>query len=158
MFENWGQIDWKFIFGRSGLNSWVFEKLFILYSCILFIKYYALGSFCIKMLYFSKNLIFPDFRSIELVARSIKIAIKNLVWICLARLVLDQSNVIFDRSNLFFDQSKIGLKVFFKSFFSHVPFTTSKFSKAFLTLFDRSRFKASFFVVFPHFFPRVFVF
>ena len=66
----------KYVFGRSWLNTSVFEKHFILYSCILFIKYYALRSFCIKMLYFSKKLIFPDFRSIEPIARPIKIAIK----------------------------------------------------------------------------------
>ena len=70
----------KIVFGRSGLNSSVFEKLFISYSCILFIKQCALRIFCIKMLYFSKKLIFPNFQPIELVARSIKIAIKILVW------------------------------------------------------------------------------
>ena len=42
------------VFGRFGLNSRVFEKLFILYSSILFIKHCTLRSFCIKMLCFSK--------------------------------------------------------------------------------------------------------
>ena len=42
------------IFGRSGFNISVFEKHFISYSCILFIIYCALRSFCIKMLCFSK--------------------------------------------------------------------------------------------------------
>ena len=44
----------KLVFGRSGLNSSVFEKLLISYSCILFMKYCALRSFCIKLLCFSK--------------------------------------------------------------------------------------------------------
>ena len=44
----------KLVFGRFGLNSSVFEKLLISYSCILFMKYCALRSFCIKLLCFSK--------------------------------------------------------------------------------------------------------
>ena len=40
-------------FGRFGLNSSVFEKLFVSYSHF-FIKQCALRSFYIKMLYFSK--------------------------------------------------------------------------------------------------------
>ena len=67
-------------FGRSGLNSRVFEKLFISYSCILFIIQCALRSFCIKMLCFFKKLIFPDFQSIESFSWLIEIAIKILVW------------------------------------------------------------------------------
>ena len=76
-------------FGGSGFNTIIFEKHFISYSCILFIKYYALRSFCIKLLCFSKKLIFPDFRSIEPVTQLIEIAIKKLVWICSFRSVLD---------------------------------------------------------------------
>ena len=45
----------KLVFGRSGLNSNVFEKLLISYSCISFIKYCALRSFYIKLLCFSKS-------------------------------------------------------------------------------------------------------
>ena len=63
-------------FGRSRLNSSVFEKLLISYSCISFMKYYALRSFLHKIALFFKNLFFLDFRSIEPVFRSIKIVIK----------------------------------------------------------------------------------
>ena len=49
------------IFGRSGSNKSVFEKHFILYSCIIFIKYYALRSFYIKLLCFSKIWFFQTF-------------------------------------------------------------------------------------------------
>ena len=49
------------VFGRSGLNISVFEKLFISYSCILFVKQCALRSFYIKMLYFSKIYFFQIF-------------------------------------------------------------------------------------------------
>ena len=50
----WGQLVEKLVFGRFGLNLSVFEKLLISYSCISFMKYYALRSFCINLLYFSK--------------------------------------------------------------------------------------------------------
>ena len=42
------------VFGRSRLNSRIFEKLFISYSCISFIKQCALRSFYIKMFVFQK--------------------------------------------------------------------------------------------------------
>ena len=49
-----GQLVEKLVFGRFGLNSSVFEKLLISYSCISFMKYYALRSFCINLFRFSK--------------------------------------------------------------------------------------------------------
>ena len=61
---------------RTGFKTCVFEKHFISYSCIIFIKYNALRSFCTKLLWFFKNLFFLEFRLIEPVFRSIKIAIK----------------------------------------------------------------------------------
>ena len=51
----------KLVFGRSGLNPSVFEKLLISYSCILFIKHCVLRSFCIKLLSFSKFWVFQIF-------------------------------------------------------------------------------------------------
>ena len=56
--------------GKTGFKTCVFEKHFISYSCILFIKFNALRSFC-------KNLFFLEFRSIEPIFRSIEIVIKN---------------------------------------------------------------------------------
>ena len=44
----------KCVFWRFGLNLSVFEKFLISYSCISFMKYYALRSFCIKLLVFQK--------------------------------------------------------------------------------------------------------
>ena len=40
----------KLVFGRFGLNSSVFEKKLISYSCISFIKHCVLRSFCIKLI------------------------------------------------------------------------------------------------------------
>ena len=51
----------KLIFIGSELNSSVFEKLLISYSCISFMKHYALRSFCIKLLCFSKISFFQIF-------------------------------------------------------------------------------------------------
>ena len=151
------------IFGRSGFNTTVFEKHFISYSCILFIKYYALRIFCIKLLCFSKNLIFPNVRSIEPVARSIEIMIKNLLWICLFRLVLDRCWINWKHfwsieSN--FRSIKNRIESFFKTLSFHVFFTIQNFfKKLFLSLSLRLvRFKVTIFVVLPQIFSRVFVF
>ena len=81
-------------FGKIGFKTCVFEKHFISYSCTWFIKFNALRSFCIILLCFSKKLIFPEFRLIEIVFRSIKIAIKSVcesLFVSIgAQLVLDQ--------------------------------------------------------------------
>ena len=64
MFNVWvfgDKLVEKLIFGRSGLNLRVFEKLLISNSCISFMKYCALRSFCIKLLYFSKISFFQNF-------------------------------------------------------------------------------------------------
>ena len=65
--------DWieNLNFGKTGFRTCVFEKHFISYSCMWFIKFNALRSFCIILLCFSKKLFFPEFRPIE-------IAIKNV--------------------------------------------------------------------------------
>ena len=77
-------------FGKTGFKTSVFEKHFISYSCILFIKFNALMIFCNILLWFSKNCFFQNF---------------------------DQSKVFFDQSKLplkfwfgsvCFDQCSIG--------------------------------------------------
>ena len=42
-------------FGKTRFKTCVFEKHFISYSCILFIKFNALRSFCTKLLWFFKK-------------------------------------------------------------------------------------------------------
>ena len=82
-------------FGKTGFKTCVFEKHFISYSCMWFIKFNTLRSFCIILLCFSKNYFFPEFWPIEFVFRLIEIAIKNVcesLSVSIgARLVLDQS-------------------------------------------------------------------
>ena len=87
----------KLVFGRSGLNSSVFEKLYISYSCILSIKQCDLRSFYIKMLYFSKNYFFQIFDRSNLLLNRSKMWQKlglNLPGSISSRLVLDRSNMI----------------------------------------------------------------
>ena len=83
------------ILGKLGSKLAFFEKYFISYSWILFIKFNALRSFCTNLLWFFKNQFFPKFQSIEPIFRSIEIAIKNfgqpLSVSIDARLILDQS-------------------------------------------------------------------
>ena len=70
-------------FGRFWLNSSIFEKLFISYSCIFFFFYKTMcfEEFLHWNALFFKNLFFPDFRSIESVFRSIEITIKNFPFL-----------------------------------------------------------------------------
>ena len=93
-FEKFRKTDWKSYFWEIWVQYncffFFFFKHFISYLCILFIKYYALGSICIKLLCLSKNWFFPDFWLIEPVARLIEITIKKLVWIYLFQSVLDR--------------------------------------------------------------------
>ena len=48
-------------FGKTGFKTCVFEKHFILYSCMWFIKFNALRSFCFILLCFSKIWFFQIF-------------------------------------------------------------------------------------------------
>ena len=148
-------------FGKTGFKTSVFEKHFISYSCILFIKYYALRSFCIKLLYFSKKkLCFPDFRSIETVSRLIKNVIKILVWIWPFQSLLDffwinRRHFQSIESNFWSIENCI--ESFIKTLFLTCSNTISKLSKDFLSLFDWSKIPSKIFVIFPQFSSRVFV-
>ena len=116
VFNDWveDKLIQKCVFGRSGLNTSFFEKHFISYSCILFIKYYALRSFCIKLLYFSKFWFFQIFDQSSVIFDQSKNSRFFKSSFCLAQLLFDWCSItigsikgIFDRSNLFFDQLKI---------------------------------------------------
>ena len=136
-FKIWEQIDWNLVFGRSGLNSRVFEKLFISYSYILFIKHCALRSFCIKMLCFLKFWFFQ---------------IKNLVWICLAQSLLDWcwiDRICFSIDRTYFSTNRKSVREFFKTWDFHVFFTISKFFKKLFPLSSTNPNSLSIFCCFP---------
>ena len=103
------------------------------------------GVFVLKCSVFQKNYFFSRFSINRKCDKNLGYNLHGLIS---ARLVLDRSKLILDRSNLIFDQSKFGLKVFKKSFFSHVFFTLFNFPKSFLlSLFDWST-SNLFFVIF----------
>ena len=76
MLENLRERIENLIVWKTRFKTCFFDKHFISYSCILFIKFNALRSFCTKLVFFF-NLFFPKFRSIKPIFRSIEIAIKN---------------------------------------------------------------------------------
>ena len=78
MLENLWRMFENPNFGKTGFKTYVFEKLCISYTCILFIFFNAWRSLCIKLGCFSKLFFFLEFRSIEATFRSIEIGSKYL--------------------------------------------------------------------------------
>ena len=160
--KNLSKLIENLIFGRSGFNTDVFEKHFISYSCILFIKYYALRSFYIKLLCFSNTYFFQIFDRSNLFLDWLKLRLNfwfESAWFdrfsidvgsieCNFRSIKSNFWSIENRSEIFLKKHKLFT----------CCFTIQTFQKLFLSLFDRSRFKARFFVVFPQISSRVFVF
>ena len=70
MFENLN-------FGKTGFKTYVLEKHFISYPCILFLIFNVLRSFFKNQVFFL-NSVFPEFWLIQSVFRSIEIAFKIL--------------------------------------------------------------------------------
>ena len=75
-----------------------------------------LSVFYIKLLLFFKNLVFPEFRSIECVFWSIENSLNFLILVLTG---LINSRLVFDQSNLFFQliESKFRSIEIFKSFY-----------------------------------------
>ena len=116
------------VLGTKLVKKTCFWKIWVEFMCFLktfnlilmhFIhEILCFEEFLHKIALFFKKFSFPDFRLIEDVSRPIKIVIKIFVWICLARSVLDWSNLFFDRSKLNYDQSKFGQWAIWEN---HVP-------------------------------------
>ena len=147
-FEIWGQIDWKSCFWKIWVKFKGFWKNFHLTLMHFIHKILCFEEFLHWNALFFKHLIFLDFWSIEPVAQLIEIVIKNLVWICLARSLLDWcwiDRMWFSIDQTYFSTDQKLVREFFKTWDSRVFFTISKvFKMAFLTLFDRSRFNINF--------------
>ena len=136
---------------------------FISYSCILFIKYYALRSFCIKLLYFKKkNWFFQIFNRLNLFLDRSKLRLKfwfEFTWFYRFSIVAGSIECKFwsIKSNFWSIENRS--ESFLKNIsFSRVCHYSSFFKKFFLSLFNWSRFKANFFVIFPQISSRVFDF
>ena len=153
MFENWGQIDWKSYFWEIWVQYKCFWKAFHLILMHSIHKILCFEEFLdlYKISLFFKNLIFPNFQSIELVVRSIEIAIKNLVWIYPFRLVLDRCWI--NRRHFQSIESN------FRSIENCMLFHYSNFFKTLSLSLSLSSigqgFKAQLFVVFPQTFCKI---
>ena len=98
-----GKLIENLIFGRFGFNTTVFEKYFISYSCIVFITYYVLRSFCIKLLCLSKNWFFHIFDQSNLFLDQSKLQLK--IWFESAH--FDRFSIAVRSIEGFFDRLKI---------------------------------------------------
>ena len=133
------------VFGRSGLNSSIFEKLFISYSCI-FLSYIQCFEVSFqKWGYFSKKLFFQNFDWSNLIFDQSKSLFKTSVSLCLVRLI----ELVF-RSIEHRDSS------FFKTVFWLIQTLFQNFFQTFLSLSDLARLHRRFFVVFYLIFARFF--
>ena len=145
---------------RTGFKTCVFEKHFISYSCIIFIKYNALRSFCTKLLWFFKNLFFLEFRLIEPIFRSIKIAIKNFgqpLFVSIdARLILDQSKHFWSIEHNF-RSIENRIESFKKNVLHVFKLIFSKGFQLFLSPYDSIKAPIQFFVIFLHSFCKIFL-
>ena len=129
-----GELFENLNFGKTEFKTSVFKKYFISYSSIIFIKYYALRSFCIKLLCFFKKLFFPEFQSIEPVSRPIKLAIKILVWLCVFQSFLDCfwiNRRYFQSIESNFQAIKNRIESFLNLYFSHVLHYSNFFQNSF---------------------------
>ena len=123
-------------------------------------KIQCFEEFLHKNVVFFKKMIFQEFRPIEPVFRTIKIAIKicyeSLSVLIGARLVLDQSKH-FRPIESNFRSVENRIESFLKIEFLTCSYTFSKLLKLFLSLFDRSKAPSKIFVVFLHNFCKVFL-
>ena len=97
MLENLWRMFENLNFGKTGLKTYVFEKLCISYSCILFIFFNAWRSLCTKLGCFSKLFFFFQIL--------IDWSCFSINWNCFKN--FKGASVCFDQSKLIFDQSKI---------------------------------------------------
>ena len=139
MFEN-------FNFGKTGFKTCVLEKHLILYSFILFLIFNALRSFFKNRFIFSKNYVFPEFRLIKPVFRSIEIVLKNN----------GESLSISINRNWFSINQKSWVR-FLKNHIWLVQITFSKLFQTPFSLSDSDKHNPHFFVVFDQILCKVFL-
>ena len=131
-------------FRKTGSKTCVFEKHFISYSCMWFINFNALWSFCIILLCFSKNRFFQNFNLLKLFFDRSKLRLKMFVSLCLFRLVLDQSKH-FRPIESIFRSIENRVEKFLKTDFHVFKLTFSKLFQLFLSLYTtRSRLQSNF--------------
>ena len=85
VWELKGRLFENLNFGKTGFKTYVLEKHFISYSCILFIIFNALRSFFKNQVIFSKMLFFQNFNWSRLFFDQLKLHLKFFVSLCLFR-------------------------------------------------------------------------
>ena len=85
MLENLWRMFENPNFGKTGFKTYVFEKLCISYTCILFIFFNAWRSLCIKLGCFSKLFFFQNFDRSRLLFDQSKLVLNIQVSLCLFR-------------------------------------------------------------------------
>ena len=158
--ENWEQIDWKSCFWKIWVKFKGFWKLFISYSCILFIKHCALRSLGIKMLCFSKNWFFQIFDRSNLLLDQSKLRLKILfesTW--LDRCSIDAGSIeyVFQLIEPIFWLIKNKSESFLKHELFMCSLLFQKFSKSYSLSLWPIQIHYQFFVVFTPIFLKVFV-
>ena len=146
-------------FGRSGLSSSVFEKPLISYSCISFMKYHALRSFCINLLCFSKIWFFQIFDRSNLLLNQLKLRLKFwFVSAWLDRCSIDAGSIECNFQSI--ESVCRSIKNRSKSFLKYEIFTCSSIFKIFQKALSFSlrpiQIQSQFFVVFPQIFFKFF--
>ena len=161
-------------FGRSGLSSSVFEKLLVSYSCISFMKYHALRSFCINLLCFSKFWFFQIFDRSNLLLDRSKLRLKFwFVSAWLDQCLIDAGSIECNFRSIECNFRSIEyvfrsieyvfwlIKNRSESFLNHEIFTCSSIFKFFQKALSLSlwpiQIQSQFFVVFSQIFLKVFV-
>ena len=142
--------------GKTEFKTSVFEKHFISYSYILFIKFNAFRSFCIKLLWISKFCFFQNFDWPNLFLDQSKLRLK--IWstsVCFDRCLINVGLVeAFSIYRTLFSINRKSYREFFKNLsFSRVQTLFKTFSLSIRSV------KASnqFFVVFIRSFCKVFL-
>ena len=142
-------------FGKTGFKTSGFEKHFISYSCILFIKYYAFRSFCIKLLCFSKNCVFQIFDQSNLFLDRSKMRLK--FWFepdLLDRYSINWKWFSIDR--IYFSINQKSYREFLKPMFFTCSFTISKSFKLFSLSLWSVKASNNYFCCFPSIFFKGF--
>ena len=145
--------------GKTAFKTSVFKKYFISYSCILFIKFNALRSFCIKLLWISNFGFFHNFDWSNLFLDRSKLRLK--FWsasICFDRCLIDVGLVeAFSIDRTLFSINRKLYREFFKNLsFSRVQ-TLFKLFKTFSLSIRSVKASNYFFVVLLRSFCKVFL-
>ena len=119
-------------FGKTRFKTCVFEKHFISYSCMWFIKFNVLRSFCIILLCFSKNWFFQNFDRSNLFFNQLELHLKCLwVSICFDRCSIGVESIeAFSINRICFSINQKSCKEFFQNCSSCVQ---THFFKSFST-------------------------